>query len=79
MRGFLSTTGSGLYCVWVQVHENGRDRLVSIRIDPAANTFKSRLERASCGIESTASPFGRLEENDVDRLDEEDQLRSSVL
>jgi hypothetical protein len=67
-----SSTGSRLYCVWVRVHENGRDRLVSIWIDPAANTFKSRLERASGGTEPAATAFGRREENDVDRLDAEE-------
>jgi hypothetical protein len=71
MRGFLSTTGSSLYCVWVRVHENGRDRLVSIWIDPASTAFKSRLQEGSYGIDPAASPFGRLAENDVDRLDPE--------
>jgi hypothetical protein len=67
-----SSTGSGLYCVWVQVHDNARDRLVSIWIDPARTAFKSRLREASCGIDPAASPFGRQEENDVDRLDAEE-------
>jgi hypothetical protein len=57
MRGFLSTTGSGLYCVWVRVHDNGRDRLVSIWIDPAASTCKTRLARASGGIDPAANPW----------------------
>jgi hypothetical protein len=34
-----STAGSDLYCVWVPVHEDGRDPLVSIWIDPAATPF----------------------------------------
>jgi hypothetical protein len=67
-----SSTGSRLYCVWVPVHENGRDRLVSIWIDPASTAFESRLQEASCGIDPAAGPFGRQEENDVDRLDAED-------
>jgi hypothetical protein len=79
MRGLLSTTGSGLYCVWVRVYENGRDRLVSIWIDPSSTAFKSRLQEGSNGIDPAASPFGRREENGGDRLDEEDQLRSCIL
>jgi hypothetical protein len=67
-----SSTGSDLYCVWVQVHDNARDRLVSIWIDPARTAFKSRLQEASCGIDEPAGPFGRQEETDVDRLDAED-------
>jgi hypothetical protein len=71
MRGFLpnfsnSTIGSSLYCVWVRVHSDGRDRLVSIWIDSAATAFKSRLPEASCGIDPTATPLGR------DRLGAED-------
>ena len=69
MRGLLSTTGSGLYCVWVRVYDNGRDRLISIWIDSAANTWKSRVERASGGIEPAATPFALQERNDADRLD----------
>jgi hypothetical protein len=67
-----SSTGSGPYCVWVRGHENGRDRLVSIWIDLASTAFKSRLQEGSYGIEPTASPFGRQQENDVDRLDPEE-------
>jgi hypothetical protein len=29
-----STTGSSLHCVWVPVHDDRRDRLVSTSIDP---------------------------------------------
>ena len=57
-----SSTGSRLYCVWVRVHDNARDRLVSIWIDPARTAFKSRLREASCGIDPAVSPFGRQEE-----------------
>jgi hypothetical protein len=32
-----STTGTGLYCVWVRVHDDGGDRLVSRWIDPATD------------------------------------------
>jgi len=67
-----SSTGSRLYCVWVRVHDNARDRLVSIWIDPARTAFKSRLREASCGIDPAASPFGRQEETDVDQRDAED-------
>jgi hypothetical protein len=64
MRGFLpnfssSTTASSLYCVWVRVHSNGRDRLVSIWIAPAPTAFKSQLPEASKGIDPAATPFGR--------------------
>ena len=67
-----SSTGSGLYCVWVRVHENGRDRLVSIWIDPARTAFKSRLQEASCGIDPAATSLAPQERNDVNRFDAED-------
>jgi hypothetical protein len=67
-----SSTRSRLYCVWVRVHDNGRDRLVSIWIDPARTAFKSRVQEASCGIDPAATPSGRQEKPDVDRLDAED-------
>jgi hypothetical protein len=74
MRGFLpnfsnSTTGSSLYCVWVRVHNSGRDRLVSIWIDPAPTAFKSRLPEASRGIDPAATPFGRQSLLDAEDLD----------
>ena len=67
-----SSTGSRLHCVWVPVHENGRDRLVSIWIDPARTAFKSGLQDASRGIDAAAAPFGRQEKADVDQRDAED-------
>ena len=60
-----SFTGSRLYCVWVRVHDNARDRLVSIWIDPARTAFKSRLQEAR-GIDEAAIPLGRQEKTDVD-------------
>jgi hypothetical protein len=67
-----SSTGSRPYCVWVPVHENGRDRLVSIWIDPARAAFKSRLQEASGGIDAAATPLGPKEKPDVDQRDAED-------
>jgi hypothetical protein len=72
MRSLLLTTGSGLYCVWVRVYDNGRDRLISIWIDSAANRWKSQLERASGGIEPAATSFPPQERNDVNPLDVEE-------
>jgi hypothetical protein len=67
-----SSTGSRMYCLWFRVQENGRDRLVSMWIDPASTAFKSRLQKALCGIDPAATPSGRQEANDVDRPDAED-------
>jgi hypothetical protein len=64
-----SSTGSRPYCVWVPVHENGRDRLISIWIDPARTAFESRPQQASRGIDATATPFGPKEKTDVDQRD----------
>jgi len=67
-----SSTGSRPYCVWVPVHENGRDRLISIWIDPARTAFKSRPQESSCAIDAAAAPFGPKEKPDVDQRDAED-------
>ncbi len=76
MRNFApifwnSTTGSGLYCVWVLVHDDGGDRLVSIWIEPAATAFKSQPQETTWEIDPAADPFVRHEGNDVNRLDAE--------
>jgi hypothetical protein len=39
-----STRGSNLYCVWVPVHDDGGDRLISIWIDPVQSAFRPQME-----------------------------------
>jgi hypothetical protein len=39
-----SMTGSSLYCVWVPVHDDRGDRLVSIWIDPVLTAFRPQME-----------------------------------
>ena len=39
-----STTGSGLYCVWVPVHDEGGDGPVSIWIDRALTAFEAQMQ-----------------------------------
>jgi hypothetical protein len=42
-----STTGSSLYCVWVPVHDEGGDRLVSIWIDRALTAFEAQMQEGT--------------------------------
>ncbi len=39
-----SMTGSSLYCVWVPVHDDRGDRLISIWIDPVLTAFRPQME-----------------------------------
>jgi hypothetical protein len=43
-------TGASLYCVWVPVHDDKGDRLVSIWIDPALTAFKAQMEETTYEI-----------------------------
>jgi len=52
-----STRGSGLYWVWVSVHDVGGDRLVAIWIDPALTAFKSCTPETSNGMDAAATHF----------------------
>jgi hypothetical protein len=61
-----STRGSKLYCVWVPVHADGGDRLVSIWIDPALTAFKSCAHKTPDGIGAAATRFAGHQEKDVD-------------
>jgi hypothetical protein len=61
-----STRGSGLYCVWVPVHDIGGDRLVAIWIDPALTAFQSCAPETSDGIGTAASHFAGRRKEDAD-------------
>ena len=63
-----STRGSNLYCVWVPVHADGGDRLVSIWIDPALTAFKSCAHETPDGIGEAATRLAGHQEGDVDRF-----------
>jgi hypothetical protein len=57
------TTGSHLYCVWVPVHEDGGDRLVSIWIDREMIAFKRCSSETSDGIGTAATGCAGQEED----------------
>jgi hypothetical protein len=61
-----STRGSNLYCVWMPVHTDGGDRLVSIWIDPALTAFKSCAHETPDGIGAAATRFAGHQEKDAD-------------
>ena len=76
MRNFAPNSlnfksGTGLYCVWVRVHEDGRDRLVSKWIDPASTTVKSQLQGIAGRIEQAVSSCDVLAPDDVGEPDAE--------
>jgi hypothetical protein len=61
-----STRGSNLYRVWVPVHADGGDRLVSLWIDPALTAFKSCAQETPDGIAVAATRCAGHQEKDVD-------------
>jgi hypothetical protein len=76
MRNFAPNSlnfksGTGLYCVWVCVHEGGKDRLVSKWIDPASTTVKSQLQGIAGGIEQAVSSCEVLATADAGEPDTE--------
>jgi uncharacterized protein GlcG (DUF336 family) len=67
MRNFTgnpwnSTTGSHLYCVWITVHDDGGDRLVSIWMDPAMTAFQPQAQEQACGAATSGAPSSGNEE-----------------
>jgi hypothetical protein len=60
-----STRVSGLYCVWVPVHDDGGNRLVSIWIDRAMTAFTSD------GSGTAATCFTEHQQEDVELVAEE--------
>jgi hypothetical protein len=50
-----STKVSRLYCIWVTVHDDGGDRLVSIWIDRAMTAFKSVTPETSDQADTAAT------------------------
>jgi hypothetical protein len=67
MRNFTdnpwnSTTGSPLYCVWITVHDDGGDRLVSIWMDPAMTAFQPQTQEELCGTAAGENSFAGNEE-----------------
>jgi hypothetical protein len=73
MRNFTKnlgnfTNGSGLYCVWMLVHDDGGDRLAAIWIDRALTAFKSCAPETSHGICRAVSHFAGHQEEDTDLL-----------
>jgi hypothetical protein len=61
------TNGSGLYCVWMPVHDDGGDRLAAIWIDRAMTAFTCAPE-TSHGICRAATHFAGHQEEDADLL-----------
>lgn len=49
-----SARNSNLYCVWVQVQDEGRERLAAIWIDPAMTAFKPCAQESTSGIGTAA-------------------------
>ena len=66
-----SRRGSGLYCVWVSVHDDGGDRLVATWIDRVLTAFKSCAPETSDGIGTAAAHFVGQKHEDVDMSCEE--------
>ena len=64
-------SGTGLYCVWVYVHEDGRDRLVSKWINPASTAVKSQLQGIASRIEQAVSSCEVLATADAGEPDAE--------
>jgi hypothetical protein len=52
---YNSATDSGIYCVWVPVHGDRGDRLVSIWIDRAMTAFKSVTPETSDQADTAAT------------------------
>jgi hypothetical protein len=48
------TAGSGLYRIWVAEPCDGRERLVSIWIDPAMTVFELEFQDKADGIDKAA-------------------------
>jgi hypothetical protein len=53
-----STTGSSLYCVWVPVHDEGGDRLMSIWIDRVLTAFEAQVQAGTYETCTTVTDAG---------------------
>jgi hypothetical protein len=62
---YNSATDSGLYCVWVLVHDDRGDRLVSVWIDRAMTAFKSSAPVTPDGAGTAESQFAGHRDWDV--------------
>ena len=62
-----STTGSNLYCVWVPVHADGGDRLVTIWIDRGLTAFQSQMQENPHDIDTTVQTHARHDEDRGDQ------------
>ena len=67
-----SMTGTGLYCVWVRVHDDGGDRLVSRWIDPATDHAQITTSKNDVWNRPGCYSLVRRGRDDVDLLDAED-------
>jgi hypothetical protein len=63
-----STKVSRLYCIWVTVHDDGGDRLVSIWIDREMAAFKGCARETSVGTGTAATRCAGHQEEDVHPL-----------
>lgn len=66
-----SRRGSGLYCVWVPVHDDGGDRLMAIWIDQALTAFGSCAPETWDAAGTAATHFAIHQEENVDQFDGE--------
>jgi hypothetical protein len=62
-----STRNSNLYCVWVQVQDEGRERLAAIWIDRAMTAFTPCARESTSGI-GTAAIVAEREEKEEEKL-----------
>ena len=62
-----STRNSSLYCVWVPVHDNGRERLAAIWIDRAMTVFKSCAPESANGTGTDGIVYEQ-EESEAEKL-----------
>jgi hypothetical protein len=64
-----STRNSNLYCVWVPIQDNGRERLVAIWIDRAMTAFKSCAPEIAdeIGVVGIAAEQEQREEEELPR------------
>ena len=67
-----STRDARLYCVWVRVHDDGRDRLLAVWIDRALTAFESCTPETSEGTGTATSRFRGHREEEVDLFPGED-------
>lgn len=63
-----STRDTSLYCVWVPVHDDTRNRLVAIWIDRALTPFQSCAPETCDGIATAATNFVIHQEENVDQF-----------